>query len=79
MTYLGHIENGAIVLDESAILPDGAKVRVELVLPDGGAIGDESPPRTIVDRLKNVIGKGTGMPSDFAENHDHYIHGAPKE
>ena len=28
----GHIENGNIVLDESATLPEGAKVRIEVLL-----------------------------------------------
>jgi hypothetical protein len=27
----GHIENGIIVLDESATLPEGAKVRIEVI------------------------------------------------
>ncbi len=31
MTYKGHIQNGAIVLDEPAPLVDGFTVRVELV------------------------------------------------
>lgn len=35
MTYQAHFENGVIVLDEPANLPDGAKVRVELL--GGGA------------------------------------------
>ena len=30
MTVHGHVENGAIVLDESVTLPEGAKVTVEL-------------------------------------------------
>lgn len=31
MQYAGHVENGSIVLDEPAILKDGARVRVEIV------------------------------------------------
>ncbi len=30
MVYRGHIEKGAIVLDEPAQLPEGAQVRVEV-------------------------------------------------
>lgn len=37
----GHIENGNIVLDESATLPEGAKVRIE-VLPEGKNDNDPS-------------------------------------
>jgi len=35
---LGHIENGSVVLDERAELPEGAQVRVEVLgaaAPDG--------------------------------------------
>jgi hypothetical protein len=28
--------------------------------------------------LKDLIGAAEGLPKDMAENHDHYIHGAPK-
>lgn len=69
MTLLGHIRNGVIVLDEQVALPDGMKVRIEFL--------DESSLPTIAERLKNVIGQGKGLPADLAENHDHYIHGAP--
>jgi len=31
MTVLGHIENGAVVLDERVALPEGAQVRIEIV------------------------------------------------
>ena len=70
MTYRGHLENGVVVLDEPVSLPDGARVRVE----------PEEPERelTLADRLKDVVGILKGMPSDFAEQHDHYIHGTPK-
>jgi hypothetical protein len=30
MTYIGHIKNGLVILDEPADLPEGATVRVEL-------------------------------------------------
>jgi hypothetical protein len=85
MTYLGHYQNGVIVLDNGATIPEGARVRVELVdrpsalarqpvkeTPGGGRT-------TIASRLARVLGKGHGLPPDLAENHDHYIHGAPKK
>ena len=31
MEYTGHIENGAVVLDEPVALQDGARVRVEVI------------------------------------------------
>jgi|GEM_PF-3022445 len=33
MTYRGHVKNGQITLDESAQLPEGAKVNVEVQEP----------------------------------------------
>jgi hypothetical protein len=29
MTYMGHVENGAIVLDDPVVLPDGVSVKIE--------------------------------------------------
>ncbi len=68
MTYRGHVRNGVVVLDEAVKLPQGAAVRVELAAPDD--------PRTLAERLKDVIGIVDGPP-DLAANHDHYAHGKP--
>ena len=34
---MGHVEKGAIVLDEPVALPDGAVVKIELAVRDVGA------------------------------------------
>jgi len=47
-----------------ANLPGGTEVRVEPV-----------DPKTLAERLKDVIGTVHGGPPDWAENHDHYVHG----
>ncbi len=78
MTYQGHIEKGEVVLDEPANLPDGAKVRVELVPAQEQQANAEAKPRTLYDRYKSIIGAAQGLPADFAAQHDHYIHGTPK-
>jgi hypothetical protein len=70
MTYRGHTEKGVVVLDEPVTLPDGVPVRVEVT--------DAGEGRSLADRLRNVIGIAKGLPSDLAENHDHYLHGKPK-
>ena len=70
MTYRGHVENGVVVLDDPASLPDGVKVRVE---PE-----ESGREQTLAERLKDVVGILRGLPSDFAAQHDHYIHGTPK-
>lgn len=71
MTYRGHVENGVIVLDDPVVLPEGMGVRVEFEEYDDG--------RTLAERLRDVIGIVEGLPSDMAENHDHYLHGKPKK
>jgi hypothetical protein len=68
MTYRGTFKNGVVVLDEPAPLADGTTVKVEV----------EPDEPTLYERLKEVIGTATGLPSDLAENHDHYLHGTPK-
>ncbi|MCG3197311.1 MAG: hypothetical protein GHCLOJNM_01796 [bacterium] len=71
MTYRGHVENGVVVLDEGAELPEGAVVEVDLPEPEDQG---ESL-RELFMRFSGVV---KGYPSDFSENHDHYIHGTPK-
>jgi len=76
MTLRGHVENGVVVLDEPADLRDGDEVSV-LLARRAGASEEEAP--TLYDQFKDVIGIAEGLPSDLAENHDHYLHGHPKK
>lgn len=62
MVYHGHIENGAIVLDASAELPEGAAVKVELLPMRPSATAEQIP--TLYDRLHPVIGQVDDLPSD---------------
>jgi hypothetical protein len=71
MTYRGRIKNGVVVLDASASLPEGSEVEVS-------PLPDEKKGPTLSERYKNFVGSLDGLPKDMAENHDHYIHGAPK-
>lgn len=77
MTVRGHIRNGAVVLDEPVELPDGMGVEVEVrplcAAPETG----ESGP-TWGEVFRDLTGSVPGLPADMAENHDHYIHGAPE-
>ena len=78
MSYRGHIENGAVVLDEPVDIPDGTVVSLEVLeRPPGERKQDMSV--SDYDRLESLIGKAEGLPPDFAANHDHYIHGQPKQ
>ena len=71
MPYRGHIENGAVVLDEPVAVPEGTAVTVE-------PVGSVRVP-TLAEQLADVIGIVNDLPEDMAEHHDHYIHGKPKE
>jgi hypothetical protein len=72
-TYMGEIRDGVVVFEGPiTALPPGTKVRVEPILDD------EQPTPTLAERLQSVIGSVTGLPSDLAEQHDHYLHGTPK-
>jgi hypothetical protein len=70
MSYTGIVEDGKVVLPPEAKLPSGTKVRIEPLHEQG---------LTLAERLKDVIGIVDDLPPDFAKNHDHYIHGAPKK
>jgi hypothetical protein len=78
MSLTGHIIGGQIVLDGSLALPDGAAVRVDVVVatppvspPDDA---DESQP-TLREQLKNFLSHPPlDLPPDAAENHDKYFY-----
>jgi hypothetical protein len=68
---LGRVERGVVVFEGEAALAEGTVVRVEPVEPETGlaALGR---------KLSEVSGSARGLPSDLAENHDHYLHGRPR-
>lgn len=68
MGYVGKVTKGTVVLPPEADLPEGTAVRVEPIATE-----------TLATRLKDVIGVVREMPSDWAENHDHYIHSASRK
>ena len=78
MSYRGHVKNGVVVLDHELTLPDGAEVTVNLCDSQQGHAAEENTP-TLHEQLEPVIGAAKGLPSDLAENHDHYLHGRPKK
>ena len=77
MTLVGHIKNGRIELEEAGPLPEGARVRVQIL--DGEAADADAPAETLASKLLKYAGRIKDAPSDLARNHDHYIHGTPKE
>ncbi len=77
MVVRGHIESGQIVLDDEAELPEGARVKIEVV--ESVESTSPKPAATLYDSMKPFAGIFKDLPPDFAENHDHYIHGRPKK
>jgi hypothetical protein len=78
MVYRGHVENGVIQLEGSFVLPEGTEVRVEIVAPSPRPEA-EAGGLSLYERLKPIIGAVKDLPADFAQNHDHYLHGRPKQ
>jgi hypothetical protein len=72
MTYRGHIKNGQVTLDEPVQFPEGATVTVTLI--DTPEPNDDG----LAAMLLHHAGKGKDLPSDLAQQHDHYAHGKPK-
>jgi len=70
MIYRGHVQKGVVVLDKGVELPDGMEVTVETVRVPRG--------RTLAEQFADVIGSVPDLPADMAQQHDHYLHGAPK-
>ncbi|MCY3021871.1 MAG: hypothetical protein NTW87_22910 [Planctomycetota bacterium] len=85
MTYHGKVQNGVVVLDKAAMLPDGTAVTVAV---GGRARRKVRGPRrgdapriwkTMLELAKWAETLPCSLPEDLARNHDHYLHGLPKK
>jgi hypothetical protein len=74
MELQGTVQNGVIVLDCRDPLPEGT--RVTIVVDSRRAGSDRL---TLWERLLKFAGIVDDLPPDMARNHDHYIHGAPRQ
>ncbi len=75
MVYQGTIQNGVVVFQNGAQLPEGAVVRVEL-------LDQEAPQQPLTPEEDALLRMGelavdTGIP-DLAVNINHYLYGHPK-
>lgn len=70
-SYVGIVKNGVVMLPPASDLAEGSEVTVE-------PIPSAAQPPSLYETLKPFIGIFKDLPADFAENHDHYLHGAPK-
>lgn len=62
------IENDMIKLPPGVHVPDGTTARITF---ESG--------KTLAEQYAGLIGITDALPEDMAENHDHYLHGAPKQ
>jgi len=74
--YRGTVRNGVVVLEEGVKLPEGTSVHVECWPAATTKAGELESARDLLLRFAGSL-EGD-YPEDFAENHDHYIHGTPK-
>jgi hypothetical protein len=74
MVLAGHVQNGAIVLNDPVPLPEGTAVEVQIIArpPIGTAA------RSLFEVLEPFVGQATDLPTDAAKNIDHYLYGHPK-
>jgi hypothetical protein len=79
MSYRGTIKNGAIVLDNSPALPEGAEVQVEVISDESASSVSSGTSPTLYERLRPFIGAFQALPADASVNHDHYLYGTPKK
>ncbi len=75
----GKVVNGVIILENGETLPDGTIVRVEPKAESEPAesVKDISELRDMLLSFAGVI-DDPELPTDLAENHDHYLYGKPK-
>jgi hypothetical protein len=83
MTVRGKVKKGKVLLDDPRAIPDGTEVEVRPAKkrkpPAKSAKSKpKARPRSLAERLANVLGKATGLPPDASINHDHYLYGLPK-
>ena len=81
MTYQGTVQNGIVVLQGGPSLPDGTVVTVVPVRQEVRE-PNSNDTRTIWQKLsdlgRQVELEPCDLPTDLAQNHDHYLHGQPK-
>jgi hypothetical protein len=79
MTYRGRVKNGVVVLESGVRLREGMDVRVEPVEKAESVAEDSQEARQLREGLLSFSGVIKDGPSDLARNHDHYLHGTPRQ
>lgn len=76
MTYEGHVEKGAVVLDQPVPLPDGS--RIECVVYPRDSQNEAGKADHPYRSLMKFAGQVTDLPEDASVNVDHYLYGCRK-
>ncbi len=79
MVFQGRVENGVVRLEGAPRLPEGARVRVEM-LADNEDYGPETP--SIEEELAAIVAdvpkeEWDRLPADLTDRLDHYLYGTP--
>ncbi|MCI0685497.1 MAG: hypothetical protein L0Y71_25630 [Gemmataceae bacterium] len=79
------MKNGKVLLEKPRAFADGTEVEVRRAKARKSSPKKTKPakpkarPRSLADRLRNVIGRAKHLPPDASVNHDHYLYGLPKQ
>lgn len=79
MIVIAKVQNGVLALPPGTQLPEGAEVRV--IVPDPKEAPAPEVPESedsFSQWMLKYAGTIDGLPEDFADEHDHYIHGTPR-
>jgi hypothetical protein len=79
MTYRGRVRNGVVVLEAGVCLREGMDVRVEPVGEPETPAADSVEAGQLRQGLLSFSGVVKEGPPDLARNHDHYLHGTPRQ
>ena len=75
LKFIGTVVNGVVVFENGHLPPEGMVVDVT---PKTLDLQVADPPEKPFGFLLKYAGIITDMPADFADQHDHYLHGTPK-
>lgn len=69
MSITAIVENDSIKLPPGVHVPDGTPARI---------VFEPVVEQTLAERYAALVGITDKLPSDMADNHDHYLHGTAK-
>lgn len=79
MELEGVVQNGVVVPDDPAALPDeGTRVRIAAVPAPAPEPPPSEKPQTFGEVFARFKGACPGLPADMADQHEHYRLGTPK-